>query len=46
MDSTRAVMGLVVVGLEDIEKVFGIAGDVAGPVAKAAVGVHGLDPLR
>ena len=36
---------LLVVGLEDIEEVFGIAGDVAGPVAKAAMSVHGLDPL-
>ena len=32
-------------GLEDVEEVFGIARDIAGPLAEAAVSVYGLDPL-
>ena len=36
---------LLVVGLKDVEEVFGIAGDVAGPFAEDAVSVYGFDPL-
>jgi len=32
-------------GLQDIQKVAGIAGDVGGPLAEAAVGIHGANPL-
>ena len=36
---------LLVVSLKDVEKVFGIVGDVTSPFAEAAVSVHGLDPF-
>ena len=39
------VEGLMIVGLEDVEEVARIAGDVPGPKAEAAVLVDGLDPL-
>src|SRR6266849_2076198 len=44
--ATRARWGLLIVGLKDVEDVFGIAGNIPGPIAKAAVLVDGFDPLR
>ena len=36
----------MVVGLEDVEEVFGIAGDIARPIAEAAMSVNRFGPLR